>query len=68
MTKNHIVTWCFGEVEINEDHLEYFKLHNFVTEASHAEDVAQLLKWDGSKYDKHLPHPDRAAADLIRRS
>lgn len=68
LTKDHIVTWCFGEVEINEDHLEYFKLHDFVTDAAHLEDVAALLSWEGSKYDKHLSHADRAAADLIRRS
>jgi hypothetical protein len=68
LTKSHVVTWCFGELPIDEDTKPYFKIMGLATQATHAEDVAALLKFEGTKYDLHLSGEDRLAADLLRRA
>ena len=68
LTKSHLVTWCFGELPIAGDSKEFFKIKGFATESTRADDVAAFLKFEGTKYDKHLAPADREAADLLRRA
>ena len=69
LSKAQLITWSFGEVPLdNDDALTYFSIKGLTTDATRADDVSQLLKFDGSKYDLHLPTADREAADLLRRS
>jgi hypothetical protein len=48
--------------------LTYFKIKGLATDSTHTEDVAELLKFEGTKYDSALPAPDREAANLLRRA
>ena len=68
LTKAHVTTWCLGELPINEDTKPFFKIMGFATDSTHADDVADLLKFEGTKYDTSLSGDDRAAADLLRRA
>ena len=68
LNKAHLVTWCFGELPITGDSKEFFKIKGFATESTRADDVAEFLKFGGTKYDKHLAPADREAADLLRRA
>ena len=67
LTKAHVITWCLGELPINEFTKPYFKIMGLATDSTHADDVALLLKFEGTKYDTSLSGDDRAAADLLRR-
>ena len=67
LTKAHVITWCLGELPINEDTKPYFKIMGLATDSTHTDDVAALLKFEGTKYDTSLSGDDRAAADLLRR-
>ena len=68
LTKAHVTTWCLGELPIDEDTKPYFKIEGLATDSTHADDVANLLKFEGTKYDTSLSGDDRAAADLLRRA
>ena len=68
LTKAHVTTWCLGELPINEDTKPYFKIMGFATDSTHVDDVADLLKFEGTKYDTSLSGDDRTAADLLRRA
>ena len=69
LTRDHLVTWCLGEVPlVGDDAIEFYSVEGLATDAALIDDICEFLKFDGTKYDLHLAPTDRAAADLIRRA